>query len=253
MRKQVAIIIPTMDNEHLLKPMLYSLHENTADVKYRIYVVNNGTPNSCNWIEGKHTATIQCGQNLGWERALQRGLDITAKPLVLFLNDDVVFLRTQRNWLKHLVDDMDDPAVAAAGPASNMVAGPQSTAAQYPAPRYQARYLIGFCLLVRRSALDQVGGIDTTLPGGDDIDLSIRLRAAGYTLVCDRRSFVYHYGFRTGGRVHGDRTVPGGWNSPQMIEATANALIAKHGQTVFNEAWRNDPLGEYHAPQEVGV
>ena len=111
-------------------------------------------------------------------------------------------------------------------------------------------YLIGFCLLVRRSALDEVGGIDSTLPGGDDIDLSIRLRQAGYTLVCDRHSFVYHYGYRTGERVHGDRTVPGGWNSPQMIQATANALIAKHGETAFNEAWRNDPLGEYIAQEK---
>ena len=70
--------------------------------------------------------------------------------------------------------------------------------------------------------------------------------------MCDRRAFVYHYGFRTGERVHGDRTVPGGWNSPQMVQKTANSLIAKHGQDTFNEAWRNDPLGEYHPPVKVG-
>jgi hypothetical protein len=134
-----------------------------------------------------------------------------------------------------------------------MVAGPQSTTQQFPAPRYQARYLIGFCLLVRRSALDGVGGIDTTLPGGDDIDLSIRLRAGGYTLVCDRSVFVYHYAFRTGVREHGDHTRPGGWNSQEMIGATANALIAKHGQAAFADAWRPDPLAEYQAPVAVGV
>ena len=249
----VAIIIPTMDNRQYLEPTIRSLISDTRDVDFHIYVVNNGAPGSCDWIELEDIQVIEAGRNLGWERGLQRGLDASTSPLVLFLNDDVLFLRTQRNWLAHLVTDLDDPNVAAAGPSSNMVAGPQSTAAQYPAPRYSARYLIGFCMLVRRSALDQVGGIDTTLPGGDDIDLSIRLRQAGYTLVCDRRSFVYHYGFRTGERVHGDRTVPGGWNSPQMIQATANTLIAKHGETAFNEAWRNDPLGEYQAPQKAGV
>ena len=247
---EVAIIIPTMDNRAYLEPCLRSLHENTAHVDYRVYVVNNGAHDSCSWLTGNrttahNTAIIQCGGNIGWERALQRGLDITAKPLVLFLNDDVLFLRTQRHWLARLVADLDDPNVAAAGPSSNLVAGPQSTTQQLPAPRYQARYLIGFCLLVRRSALDEVGGIDTTLPGGDDIDLSIRLRQAGYALICDRRSFVYHYGYRTGGRVHGGPGVPGGWNSPQVIAATRDTLIAKHGQAAFNEAWRNDPLGEY--------
>jgi GT2 family glycosyltransferase len=249
MTQPVAIIIPTMDNRAYLEPCLKSLRENTTHATYRVYVVNNGAPNSCDWITGPHISIIQCGENIGWERALQRGLDITTKPLVLFLNDDVLFLRNKTDWLAHLIADLDNPHVAAAGPSSNLVAGPQSTTAQYPAPRYSARYLIGFCMLVRRSALDAVGGIDPTLPGGDDIDLSIRLRQAGYTLVCDRRAFVYHYGYRTGHRVHGERTVPGGWNSPQMVEKTTGALISKHGEHAFTAAWRNDPLGEYHAPQ----
>ena len=241
----VSIIIPTMDNRHFLEPCLTSLRDNTRDVQYRIYVVNNGAPGSCDWISYPHTAKIETGGNIGWERGLQRALDITTKPLVLFLNDDTLFLYRDRDWLSRLVTDLDDPNVAAAGPASNLVAGPQSTTQQLPAPRYRARYLIGFCLLIRRSALDQVGGIDTTLPGGDDIDLSIRLRQAGYTLVCDRTSFVYHYGFRTGERVHGGPNTAGGWNSSEMISATANALIAKHGEAAFSAAWRQDPLEEY--------
>lgn len=240
----VAIIIPTMDNRAFLAPCLTSLKGNTSGVRYRVYVVNNGAPDSCARI-GPRRQVLQAGGNIGWERALQLGLSHSRAPLVLFLNDDTLFLRSQRHWLARLVADLDDPSVAAAGPSSNLVAGPQSTTVQLPAPRYQARYLIGFCLLVRRSALDEVGGIDTTLPGGDDIDLSIRLRAAGYTLVCDRRSFVYHYGFRTGTRVHGGPDVAGGWNSQEMISATANALIAKHGQAAFADAWRQDPIGEY--------
>jgi GT2 family glycosyltransferase len=249
----VAIIIPSMDNRAYLEPTIRSLISDTRGVDFHIYVVNNGAPGSCDWIELEDIQVIETGRNLGWERGLQRGLDASTSPLVLFLNDDVLFLRTQRDWLARLVADLDDPTVAAAGPSSNMVAGPQSTTQVLPAPRYCARYLIGLCMLVRRSALDAVGGIDTTLPGGDDIDLSIRLRAAGYTLICDRRSFVYHYGFKTGTRVHGGPDVPGGWNSQQMIAATANALIAKHGHDAFSEAWRNDPLGEYHAPVAVKV
>lgn len=250
---EVDIIIPTMDNRAFLAPCLASLLENTRGVQSRVWVVNNGAPGGCTYLDDSPVTVLQAGGNVGWERALQLGLDMSAAPLVLFLNDDTLFLRTQRDWLARLVADLGDPAVAAAGPSSNLVAGPQSTAQQLPGQRYQARYLIGFCLLVRRSALDQVGGIDTILPGGDDIDLSIRLRAAGYTLVCDRSAFVYHYGFRTGVRVHGMPTTPGGWNSPEMIGATANALIAKHGAAVFADAWRHDPIGEYHAPLAVGV
>lgn len=250
---EVDIIIPTMDNRAFLAPCLATLLENTRGVQPGVQVVNNGAPDSCDWIDFPRVTVLQAGRNIGWERGLQRGLDMTAAPLVLFLNDDTLFLRTQRDWLARLVADLDDPAVGAAGPSSNMVAGPQGTTQQLAAPRYQARYLIGFCLLVRRSALDQVGGIDTTLPGGDDIDLSIRLRAAGYTLVCDRSAFVYHYGFRTGVRVHGMPTTPGGWNSQEMIGATQNALIAKHGPAAFAEAWRSEPLAEYQTAAGVGA
>ena len=250
--KEVAIIIPTMDNRTYLEPCLNSLLNFTDGANHRVIVVNNGAPDSCDFAR-KYVSVIGGHGNVGWERALQRGLDfVHNEPFALFLNDDTLFLPRKSDWLINLVADLDDPNVAAAGPSSNMVAGPQSTAAQYPAPRYSARYLIGFCMLVRRSALDQVGGMDTTLPGGDDIDLSIRLREAGYTLVCDRISFVYHYGFKTGIRVHGDHTQPGGWNSQEMIGATANALIAKHGAVTFSDTWRNDPLGEYHAPVPVG-
>lgn len=247
---EVAIIIPTMDNGRYLEQCVYSLILHTRGAPYTIHVVNNGTPDSCDWINDARVNILQPGCNLGWERGLQRGLDTTTSPLVLFLNDDVLFSHRQHDWLNRLVADLGDPMVAAAGPSSNMVAGPQSTAAPLTGLRYQARYLIGFCLLVRRSALDEVGGIDTTLPGGDDIDLSIRFRQAGYTLVCDRGVFVYHYGFRTGQRVYGGPDQAGGWNSREMIAATANALIAKHGQVAFDDTWRSDPLGEY---QPVGV
>jgi cellulose synthase/poly-beta-1,6-N-acetylglucosamine synthase-like glycosyltransferase len=90
-------------------------------------------------------------------------------------------------------------------------------------------FLVNFCCMVRRSALEKAGGIDDTLPGGDDLDQSIRLRKAGYRLLCNKNTFVYHHGFKTVERVHGDSTIQGGWNSVQMMERTNFALINKHG------------------------
>lgn len=254
MKKQVIVIIPSMNNRAYLEPCLNSLLNFTDGALLRVDVVNNGKPDSCDWINYDNVTIAQPRENLGWERALQRGLDRSYEPLVLFLNDDTLFLPRKSDWLLRLVADLDDPTVAAAGPSSNFVAGAQSTsyAPRFPALRYRARYLIGFCLLVRRSTLDEVGGIDTTLPGGDDIDLSIRFRQAGYTLVCDRSTYVYHYGCRTGHRVHGGPDRVGGWNSPQMIAATREALIAKHGETAFTYTWQQDPLGTYDPPMEVG-
>jgi len=96
-------------------------------------------------------------------------------------------------------------------------------------------------MMLRRSALDKAGGIDAGLPGGDDFDLSIRLRKAGYRLLVDRTVFVYHHGFTTGNKVHGDYTIKGGWNSFEFKSEVDTALIQKHG---FKEWW-NTIKGAY--------
>jgi len=251
----VAIVIPSMDNRAYLDPCLLSLRLFTRDVDYRVFVVNNGAPASCGWIHDTDSQTVilHANGNVGWERALEMGIAASTEPYLLFLNDDVQFVSRQRDWLSMLVHDLDDPTVAAVGPSSNTVAGPQSITQPLQATRYQARYLIGFCLLVRRSALLEVGGIDTSLPGGDDIDLSIRLRKAGYQLICDRRVFVHHAGFKTGIRLHGPHTRPGGWNSPEMTHAMIAALAAKHGLPAVTHAVRNDPPAEYTATVSGGL
>ena len=43
-----------------------------------------------------------------------------------------------------------------------------------------------------------------SLFGGDDIDYSIRIKDAGYRLVVNRGSFVFHFYGTTGKRLHKD-------------------------------------------------
>ena len=87
-----------------------------------------------------------------------------------------------------------------------------------------------------RSALEEIGGLDERWTvGGDDIDLSIRLRAAGYRLILDRRVFVYHHAFKTGNRLYGNSRIPGGWNSQQMATRVYDMVAEKHGRDALME------------------
>jgi hypothetical protein len=149
--------------------------------------------------------------------------------------------------LNKLLQPFIDPKVGAVGPASNVVMGLQNIFSYTPISIFTTKYLIGFCFLARRSALEEVGGIDTSLPGGDDLDMSIRLRKAGYKLIVDKNVFVYHHGFQTGNRVHGGSDVRGGWNSFEMMEKTNKALIQKHGFITWWECMK----GGYEMPSLV--
>jgi SAM-dependent methyltransferase len=95
--------------------------------------------------------------------------------------------------------------------------------------KFETTFLVFFCVLIRMEALEKAGGVDDTLPGGDDIDLSMRIRDAGYSLIVRKDIFIWHYGFQTGERLKGTPDKPGGWNSVEMSTKINMALIKKHG------------------------
>ena len=175
---------------------------------------------SVKFPETKLIELIQCEKNLGWEGGLKRGLEVSKAPFVIFMNDDTFVPHHQKDWMSRLVSRFKDTRVGAVGPSSNVVMGMQNIFNINLATVFNAKFLIGFCMMVKREALDKVGGVDDTLPGGDDIYLSIRLRKAGYTLNVEQRVFVYHHGFKTGERVH-----RGYWNSNEMQEKTSSVSL----------------------------
>jgi SAM-dependent methyltransferase len=194
-------------------------------------VINNGHKDSCKWIDPEHKfiTVIEAGDNLGWAGGIMEGLKHTKAPYVMFLNDDTYIPTSDRLWLNQMVQHFRDPQVAAVGPSSNMVMGLQNMLARVDIDIFTVKFLIGFCVLMRRSAFDEVGGMDETLPGGDDFDWSIKLRDAGYKLIVDKNVFIFHYGCQTGNRIAGDYRVAGGWNSVEYTERVDLAIIKKHG------------------------
>jgi GT2 family glycosyltransferase len=234
------IIIPTWNNLTYLIPCVGSILQNTVSDPFRIIVVNNGEPeHSKCFKEDPRLKILQQTENVGWERGLVAGLKVSDAPFVLFMNDDTFIPASSSDWLTRLLSHFDEPDCAAVGPSSNVVMGKQNIFAPVPENLIRAKFLIGFCEAVRRADLDAVGGIDESLPGGDDLDLSIRLRDLGKRLLIDRNVFVYHHGFKTGERVEGGPNQTGGWNSIDKIERTNHALIRKHGLFKFLDLWND--------------
>lgn len=234
MKPLLDIIIPSFNNPVLLSSclnslrltMVYPLHE-----MVRIIVVNNGHPGMKEYLAtAKHVTVLESGKNLGWEGGLKLGLESSTAPFVMFANDDIRFVSGTNEWFWRLISLFNDPSVGAVGPCSNFVMGPQNIFSDICGPILDVKYLIGYCMIIRREALNKAGGVDDSLPGGDDIDLSIRLRDAGYRLLARRDTFVFHHGQATGNRVKA-----GYWNSPQMQESTNLALIKKHGMLKYFE------------------
>ncbi len=241
MSEPLDIIVPTLDNYDQVVSMISSVLKYDSYYPVRIIVVNNGNKELFDdpFFDNEKIVKVHVGENIGWEGALRKGLEQSTSEFVMFANDDIYIPEPSKDWLVKMIETFSDETVGAVGPATNVAMGQQNIFSQRSdfseKGWYQVAYLIGFCLLLRRSALDKAGGVDDTLPGGDDIDLSIRLIDSGYKIVLNASTFVYHHGFSTGSRVHGDHTKKNGWNSLEMQERTNTALVKKHGLRRWHE------------------
>ena len=247
MKPIIDIIIPTWNNGQYFVPCVESIAKTgILNDMARLIVINNGSDPIKEWVKDlKNTLVLEPGENLGWERGLQLGLEHSDARFVVFQNDDTFIPRVSMQFYQSLLIPFLHSSAAAVGPVTTVASGMQSIFhPQSPRSETEASYLIFFCVMIRREALDKVGGIDLSLPGGDDFDLSIRLRQAGYHLVIQPNAFLIHHGFKSGERLRGGREKTGGWNSPEMIETTANALIRKHGlKTYLPTMWGLDYSG----------
>lgn len=247
----IDIIIPTWNNPDYLTPCIRSI-AGTGILQTGIahlHIVNNGSQPIEDLVtrSGLKNVTIHSpGKNLGWEGGLQYAIERSKAPFLVFQNDDTFIPYTSgQNFYQTLLIPFQDDNVAAVGPVTTVAAGAQSIYGNTVFNRTLANWLIFFTVMVRRSHLEEVGGVDTTLPGGDDLDLSFRFNKAGKKVMIEPKAFLIHHGFKTGNRVHGDHSVIGGWNSIQMSERTNRALIHKHGFKTYFYSVCNQLINSY--------
>ena len=221
---KTLMVMPTWKNETMCGEAIRTLYEYTDFAQYGDLVIIDNAPN------GTHLANI-CAkygaryrpqdENLRWMKSINRVAD-PGTELFTMCNDDVVFPQDRGFWPRTF-ELFEDPEVGGVGPISNYVMGAQYYQLPLPGQVGIVKFLIGFCATYRRYDFFALMGLDPDLPGGDDLDFSMRMRDRGLKLLCDRRSFLYHYGSVTGNRVHSD------WDNHQSQLKTANALIRKHG------------------------
>jgi GT2 family glycosyltransferase/predicted SAM-dependent methyltransferase len=241
MTPAITILIPSFNNPEFLNPCIDSIVKTgVLSGLAELVIVNNGNQPVKDYVKGVRGARVlEPGSNLGWEGGLQYGLDRSDSEFVCFQNDDTLIPKVAQTFYGQLLWPFANLNVAAVGPATTVASGWHSV---YQRNAFRSAtevpYLIFFTVMLRRKDLMAAGGIDLSAPGGDDLDLSIRLRKMGKKLLVNPDAFIIHHGFKTGERLRGGRDVSGGWNSTEMIERTNQWLIQKHGFKTYMETMR---------------
>jgi len=205
--------IPNKDKEQYVKWTLDSLSKTTDRLFELIVVDNQSRARSKKCLKKlveqfksnkycKEIKVITSKKNLGWTGGWEIGIKNSVGRYVCVINDDLVF---EDEWLSKMLGHIRDN-IAAVGPTSNFVSGRQLVKFNSKgAYEEKVNYLIGFCLLIKRDALDNVKDekddyyIDQRFyPGGsEELDLCIRLGRAGHDMVIARDVFIHHFGSRS--------------------------------------------------------
>ena len=198
-----------------------------STVKFRLIVVNDGSDQrTTEWLQSlvsrtESTDLIETeGGPIGYTRAANVGLRAATGDYVVLLNSDTI---VPRLWLECLLECMtSDDRIGVVGPLSNAatwqsvpdcVDGRGGWAVNKLPPGYnvdefaelvfgvserrfpRVGFLNGFCLMLRRDVISQVGYLDEkSFPRGygEENDLCLRALDAGFYLAVADHCFVYH-------------------------------------------------------------
>jgi GT2 family glycosyltransferase len=100
---KVSVIIVNYNTLHVLRPCLDSIIEQTVGIDYEIIVVDNGSSDgSIEALSGDNRVIlIPTGENLGFGRANNRGVEQAKGDYIFFLNSDTLL---KNNAIKMLYD-----------------------------------------------------------------------------------------------------------------------------------------------------
>lgn len=219
MNKKITIVIVTHNARHYLPDCLNSLkHQDYPTNLVKIIVIdNNSTDSTVGYVREKfpEIKIIANRKNIGFASANNQGYFLAQKnnsDYLVLLNQDTI---VERNWLSHMTKIADKNAkIAAVQP--KLLLHPQTdrinsfgNSIHYlgfafcnyykvkdnlgVTDYFDIPYASGAAVLIKMSALDKTDLFDDRLfMYHEDVDLGWRLRLAGYRIVLDPLSVVYH-------------------------------------------------------------
>jgi GT2 family glycosyltransferase len=141
---------------------------------------------------------VQHEQNRGLAAARNTAIAAAKGDVLAFLDVDA---SADPDWLGVLLSGFDDARIAGVGGQgveSNILSLADRWRKAHASQTHgQAQkdvpFLYGLCMSYRRTALQQVEGFDTSFrTNGEDVDIGLRLQAAGYRLRYMPSAKVYH-------------------------------------------------------------
>lgn len=226
MPKSIAVAVLNWNGRALLEAYLNKLIEDSQDLG-SVYVIDNASSDdSIEWMKehAQKARIIELESNFGYAGGYNKGLTAIEEDFVVLINSDI---ESSPGWLKPLVAQFEtDPKLGAlqpkildlknrskfeyAGAAGGYMdhlgyafcRGRLFDELEIDQQQYQSFqecfWATGACLMVRKSAYNEVGGLYATLFAHmEEIDLCWKMQIQGWKVAVEPASEVFHLGGAT--------------------------------------------------------
>ena len=218
---RVSIIVPVFDNYRVTVNALRAIRAHSGDVAYEVIVGDDCSTDLTTSITRRlrGVRVSRTPRNLRFLGNCNRAAEQARGEYLVFLNNDTA---VTPGWLSALLAPFAQADVGITGPkllfadgrlqeaggiiwgdASGWNFGRTDDAAE-PAYNYRkdVDYVSGACLAIRRSLWRRLGGFDERFAPAyyEDADLCFAARAAGFRVVYQPHSVVYHFEGLSNGR-----------------------------------------------------
>lgn len=234
----VSIVIPAYNNFSYTKQCVFSIFKNHPLLDFEIIIIDNGSTDETkeyfiNFHGLKNFRFISNNENLGFAKASNMGAKVSGSENILFLNNDTVVSRGAIDELYYSVNSGEAKSlkIGAAGPLllypdkKIQQAGIMFEGRLVPYNAYSGMDISGCgqsdikntiyirsynaltaaCLIFKKEIFEASGGFDEGyINGFEDVDLCLKLSEAGYRLIFNPKSIIFHFEEKTAGRKKHD-------------------------------------------------
>lgn len=248
-----SIVILTYNNLEYTKECIDSIRKYTPQGTYEIIIVDNhSNDGTIEWLKRQEDLLLILNDsNHGFPGGCNQGIVASSGSEILLLNNDTV---VTENWLDNLRTALySHEKIGAVSCVTNSCSYGQAIEVPYSnsadMQRFAAAYnqsdpmlweerlkLVGFCMLIKKSVVDEIGMLDEIFnPGNyEDDDYSLRIRKAGYKLLLCNDTFIHHYGSVSFGK-----------------DAKQYTNINMVNTEKFNNKWGFDPNYSQHIREDI--
>ena len=231
----ISIIIPVLNRHDMTIECINRIRECGSELDYEFIIIDNGSdpPFKAPFAGFVPISVIRNDKNEGFPVAINQGIEASTEDIIVVMNNDVFVCE---GWLEAMIKYLDPRKIkdvsfndenrsfipetnlfSIVGPVTNYCAGlqmvtvgcynnldelderGQEQAGEYANLIEPVNFLIGFCMMFKKSVYEDVGPFDASLwpCSGEEIDFCFKARGKGHKIGIVHEVYVHHEGSQT--------------------------------------------------------